>query len=470
VERVGILVVSYGSREASIIDSFCRSEKYNIEIYVADKQRNPFNVERAKQHMVISDLNAEKICQFAERYKSEIDFGIVGPETPIIDGVRDIIEEKISIPVICVTKRYALEGSKVEQRLLLQEVMPEANPRFKIFDPKDYRGKSGEELGNDVKTWVGELGGIEKAVIKPDRPGFGKGVGVGGEHFFTIEQTMEHFHSIYSGEAKERVIIEEKGEGEESSFQAWCDGRFLAPLPETRDHKRAFDGDRGPNTGGTGSYKDKTDHLPFVTPADKDKEIEIVNRLFNRLKKEAGDLGLRGMPFYAAFMHAKAGPKILEINSRPGDPEIINLMPILRDDFVDVCYKMIEGNLGRVEFEPQATVVTYAMPLSYGSYRNKFSGNPYVDLSEAYKLTEKYADKIRVYPGSMELRDDNRTYALKSRAVCVVGVGDSITEAREVSLDGIQHIDGSLWNRWDIGSEEHINKSISHMKKLRNLG
>jgi len=419
---------------------------------------------------VIPDLNAEKICQFTEKYKSEIDFGIVGSENPIIEGVRDIIEEKTKIPIICVTKRYALEGSKVEQRLLLQEVMPEANPHFKIFDPTDYRDKSSEELAKDVKTWIEELGGIENAVIKPDRPGFGKGVGVGGEHFFTIEQAMEHFHSIYGGELKEQVIIEEKVEGEESSFQAWCDGKSLAPLPETRDHKRAFDGDRGPNTGGTGSYKDKTDHLPFITSADRDKEIEITNRLFNKLSKGTGDPGLRGMPFYAAFMHAKEGPKILEINSRPGDPEIINLMPILRDDFVDVCYKMIEGNLGRVEFEPQATVVTYAMPLTYGTYRNKFSGNPYVDLSEAYKLAEKYGDKIRVYPGSMELRNDDRTYALKSRAVCVVGVGDSIPEAREVSLDGIQHIDGPLWNRWDIGSEEHINKSIDHMKKLRNLG
>lgn len=470
MERVGILVVSYGSRGASIIDSFCRSGKYTTEIYVADKQRNPFNVKRAKQHTVIPDLNAEKICQFTEKYKSEIDFGIVGSETPIIEGVRDIIEEKTKIPIICVTKRYALEGSKVEQRLLLQEVIPEANPHFKIFDPTDYRDKSSEELAKDVKTWIEDLGGIENAVIKPDRPGFGKGVGVGGEHFFTIEQAMEHFHSIYGGELKEQVIIEEKVEGEESSFQAWCDGKSLAPLPETRDHKRAFDGDRGPNTGGTGSYKDKTDHLPFITPADKDKEIEITDRLFNKLSKGTGDPGLRGMPFYAAFMHAKEGPKILEINSRPGDPEIINLIPILRDDFVDVCYKMIEGNLGSVEFEPQATVVTYAMPLTYGTYRNKFSGNPYVDLSEAYKLAEKYGDKIRVYPGSMELRNDDRTYALKSRAVCVVGVGDSIPEAREVSLDGIQHIDGPLWNRWDIGSEEHINKSIDHMKKLRNLG
>ncbi|MFH1328398.1 MAG: hypothetical protein ABIH76_06115 [Candidatus Bathyarchaeota archaeon] len=467
MERVGVLVVSYGSRGASIVDSLARSEKYAPEIYIADKQRNPFNVKKAKQHVVIPNLNAEKICEFVEKYRHEIDFGIVGSETPIIDGVRDIVEEKTNIPLICVTKKFALERSKIEQRLLLQAVMPEANPRYKIFDPVNH--KSGEEVSKSVRVWIEELGGIDRVVIKPDRPGFGKGVGVGGEHFFTIEQAIDHFNSTYGGESKERVIIEEKVEGEESSFQAWCDGKTLAPLPETRDHKRAFDGDKGPNTGGTGSYKDRVDHLPFITRDDKDKEIEIVNKLFNLLRKESDDSGLRGMPFYAAFMHSKDGPKLLEINSRPGDPEIINLMPILRDDFVDTCYKMIEGNLGKVELEPQATVVTYALPLTYGSYRSQFSSNPPVNLSEVHKLAEKYGDKIRVYPGSMELREDGQTYALKSRAVCVVGIGDTIHEAREVSLDGIRHIDGPLWNRWDIGSEDAINKSIDHMKKLRNL-
>lgn len=467
VERVGILVVSYGSREVSLVDCFYRTRKYKTKLYIADKQRNPFNVKKAKQHTVIPDLNIEKICQFAEKYKSEIDFGIVGPEAPIIAGIRDIVEGKIGIPIICVTKNCALEASKVEQRLLLQDVIPEANPEFKVYDPKYYRNKGCEELTKDVKAWIKELGGVERVVVKPDKPGLGKGVGVGGEHFFTVKQAMEHFYSLYSAQCEERVIIEKKVDGEESSFQAWCDGKSLVPLPETRDYKRAFDGDRGPNTGGTGSYKDKTDILPFMISADKEKELSIVNRLFNRLKKGTNNPDLRGMPFYVAFMHAKEGPKILEINSRPGDPEIINLMPILRDDFIDVCYKMLERNLVSIDFESQATVVTYAMPLSYGSYRKKFSGSSYVDLTGILKVTEKYDDTIRVYPGSMELREDGKSYALKSRAICVVGIGDSIAKAREISLDGIKHIDGPLWNRWDIGSEEHIKKTIEHMLKLR---
>ncbi len=467
MERVGILVVAYGSREAAIIDSLSRSEKYNAEIYVADKQRNPFNAERAREHIVIPDLGVEEICSFAERYRDRVDFGIVGPEGPIIAGVRDHVEEKTSIPMICPTRRYAVEGSKVEQRLLLQEIAPEANPRFRVFSPQDYEGKSRDELIRDVKGWIAELGGVERSVIKPDRPGFGKGVGVGGDHFTTLEEALQHFLSLYGGGSKERVIVEERIEGEESSFQAWCDGKRLAVLPETRDYKRAFDGDRGPNTGGTGSYKANSDHLPFMTPADREEEIRIARRIFERLRRGVSSSELRGMPFYIAFTHTGKGPKILEINSRPGDPEIINLLPILEGDFIDLCNKMIDGSLGRVDLQPQATVVTYAMPLTYGGYRKKFSGEAPVDLTEARKRTERYGDKIRIYPGSMELRNDWKTYALKSRAVCTVGVGDDIQSARAISLDGTTHLDGPLWNRWDIGSAEHIAMSVNHMKTLR---
>ncbi len=308
--------------------------------------------------------------------------------------------------------------------------------------------------------------------MKPDRPAAGKGVGVWGDHFSTREELVEHFMgNIEYGP----VIIEEKLEGEESSFQAFCDGKHLVPLPETRDYKRAFDGDKGPNTGGMGSYKDVGDVLPFMTSVDKEKEIEIINRIFKELRKQATSTDLRGMPFYDAFIHTSSGPKVLENNSRPGDPEIQNILPILKDDFVDVCYKMLEGNLTKVNFEKKATVVTYKVPANYAGFSNMFPErvkteeiDKPVDLTQAEKLAERHGDAIRIYPASMELRENGNNYALKSRAVCVVGVENSISEAREISLEGIKAIaGGALWNRTDIASREHIRKSIEHMKKLR---
>ncbi len=468
MDRVGILVVCYGSRGVAIVDSFSRSQNYATEIYVIDKQRNPYNVKKAKKHVVIPDFDVEKICKFAKKHERMIDFGIVGPEKPIINGVRDVVERETEIPMICPTREYAIEGSKVAQRRLFQRVVPEANPSFRVFDPKDYSTLS--KVKRNLNVWLDELN--NKVAIKPDRPAAGKGVGVWGDHFNTREQLLEHFLSNYEYGA---VIVEKKVDGEESSFQAFCDGKHLAPLPETRDYKRAFDEDKGPNTGGMGSYKDVSDWLPFMTPADKEKEIQIVNKIFKKLKGKGSNPGLRGVPFYEAFIHTGRGPKILENNSRPGDPEIQNLLPILKDDFVDVCFRILDGNLRRVRFEKRATVVTYMAPPNYGGFKNVFPErvnsseiDKPVDLSGAYGLTKKYEERVRIYPGSMELRDDGQTYALDSRTLCAVGIGENIENARENSLDGLRAVKGgALWFRADIASRDHITKSMEHMKRLR---
>jgi len=467
MEKVGILVVSYGARAVAMIDAFKRSPNYEVELYVADKQANPFNMESAEKHVVIPDLNVKDICRFAKKHEAEIDFGIVGPEKPIIQGIRDKIEAETSIPMICPAREYAIEASKVAQRLLFQKFAPEVNPRFKIFHPKDYT--STEEVRKALFQWLDELD--NQVAIKPDRPAAGKGVGVWGDHFTTREQLFNHFMANYAHGA---VIVEEKIIGEESSFQAFCDGKHLIPLPETRDYKRAFDGDKGPNTGGMGAYRDKDGKLPFMTLQDREKEIEIVNQIFRKWVGSTGNSAVRGIPFYMAFIHTGKQLKILENNSRPGDPEIQAVLPTLKDDFVNVCYKIIEGNLTRVEFEKQAAVVTYKVPPNYGGYINVFPdkvdksemGTP-VDLTQAYELCEKYVDKIRVYPASMEKRGD-KTYPLKSRTVCTVGIADTIEEARQISLEGINTITGgALWYRTDIASKEHIAKSIQHMHFLR---
>ena len=342
MEKTGVLVVSYGAREAAIVDALSRSPNHQVELFIADKQRNPFNVEKAAKHVVIPDLNVDQICKFAQANKDKIDFVILGSEKPIIDGIRDLIEKSTGIPVICPKQKYAIEASKVEQRLLFEEIAPEANPRFKVFDPKDY--SSVDEVKKEVYKWLDELN--NQVAVKPDKPTAGKGVGVWGDHFSTREQLYEHFLSNYQYSA---VIIEEKVDGEESSSMAFCDGKHLVPLPDTRDYKRAFDDDKGPNTGGMGSYKDTKDYLPFMTSADRETEVVIAQKIFQGWSKKINDdTALRGVPLYLAFMHTHGGPKILEINSRPGDPESINLFPILKDDFVDLCYKMIEGNLNRV--------------------------------------------------------------------------------------------------------------------------
>ena len=460
MERVGIFVVSYGARAAAMIDAFTKSKNYDVNIYVADKQKNPFNVKKAKHHVVVPGLDVKGILEFVQKYRNEIDFGIVGPEGPIVAGVRDLIEKETGIPVICPDKKHALEGSKVAQRELIQKTIPQANPRFKVFDPNER--KDIEVVKQELWSWLDEF--KNEVAVKPDKPAVGKGVGVWGDHFNTREELFSHFMSIYEHDA---VIVEEKIEGEEFSLQFFSDGKHLVYTPAVRDYKRAFDGDKGPNTGGMGSYKDVGNILPFMEKKDWNEGIEIGNKVFQKLKGRGDNPGIRGIPMYMAYTIAKDGLKVFEINSRAGMPEIQNLLPILNNDFVDVCFSIIEGNLTKLDFEPQATVVTYKVPPTYGEKEKEYIGSSLIDLTEAMKLTGKYGDRLKIYPCSMELRD-YKTYALKSRTVCAVGIGDSIEVARKISLEGLGVIKGgSLWNRTDIASEGHIRKSIEHVKMLR---
>jgi phosphoribosylamine--glycine ligase len=468
MDKTGVLLVSYGAREVAMADALLRSKNHQVELYVADKQCNPFNAKHATRHVVIPSLDINEICKFAEANRDQLDFVLVGSENPIIKGIRDLIEEKAKIPVICPKKAYAIEESKVAQRELFAEIAPEANPRFKVFNPADY--KSEAEVKPAVYKWLDEL--ENQAVVKPDKPALGKGVGVWGDHFTTREQLLEHFLSNFKYSS---VIIEEKVPGEESSCMGFCDGKHFIPLPDTRDYKRAFDDDRGPNTGGMGSYKDAKDYLPFLTQADRKAELALAEKIFKGWKKKIpDDTALRGVPLYLAFMHTGRGIKILEINSRPGDPEIMNLLPIIKDDFVDVCLRMVDGNLKGVEMEKSATVLTYKFPPEYGGYSevnpnlvDKAAVGGPVDLSKAEALSQKYGDKIRIYPGSMEVRG-GKNYALKSRTIGILGIGESMEEARLISQEGAKAVTGgALWNRTDIASKQHITKSINRMEKLR---
>ncbi len=468
MEKIGVLVVSYGAREVAMVDALLQSTKYQVELYIADKQRNPFNAEKAAKHLVVPSLDVTEIAKFAEANKNKIDFTLVGSEKPIIEGIRDQVEKRTGIPVICPKQQFAIELSKVEQRELFAEIASEANPRFKVFNPADYKDE--DQVKSSVYRWLDELN--NQAVVKPDKPALGKGVGVWGDHFANREQLFEHFMSNFKYGS---VIIEEKIDGEESSFMAFCDGKHFIPLPDTRDYKRAFDDDKGPNTGGMGSYKDAGDTLPFLTEADREEELALANRIFNGWSSKIKDTtALRGVPLYLAFMHTGRGIKVLENNSRPGDPEIINLLALIKDDFVDVCFSMIEGNLIGVKMEKAASVLTYKVPSDYGGYADvhpdqvdKAAANTPVDLSKAQALTKKYGGKIRIYPGSMEVKD-GKNYALKSRAVGILGIGGSIEEARQISQEGAQVITGGgLWNRTDVASKQHIAKAIKHMESLR---
>lgn len=461
---ISVGVVSYGSRGAAIADALARSE-YEPNVYIASKQPNPMNIETARRtngkHIVVPDLSDIKTLSdfFSE---SDVDFVVPGPEVSIIGGLNNRLGE-YGIAALCPASEYALEGSKVRQREILQEVAPGANPRFRVFEV-------GECSASGVKSWLKELS--YQVAIKPDAPGFGKGVGVSGDHFEPTEEGCYRFFmdSLKSMDNGDKLLVEKKVDGEESSFQVFCDGEHIVPVPDTRDYKRAFNGDKGPNTGGMGSYCDVRSWLPFMTDfQERDEEARITQKLFKHLRGDGTNDAIIGVPFYMAFIHTGKGSKVLEVNSRPGDPEILNIMPLIGRDFMDICYAMFDGELDlkSLKLVPKSSVVIYKVPPTYGGKETSYEGSREVDLSKAMKMMEESPDKYRLYPGDMAMEDD-RTYAIKSRTVACVGIGDSIEEARKRALEVADSVKGgNLWNRMDIASRKHIGASIKHMEKLR---
>src|SRR2546421_125598 len=165
----------------------------------------------------------------------------------------------------------------------------------------------------------------------------GKGVRVWGDHFTTKAEALAYGKEILTKQigGVPRFLVEEKLVGEEFSLQALCDGQALVPSPLAQDHKRAYEGDKGPNTGGMGSYSDADHRLPFVTPQDFEGALET-------MRKTVAAMAARGTPFkgilYGGFMATKDGPKLLEFNVRFADPESMNVLPILEDDFLETCH------------------------------------------------------------------------------------------------------------------------------------
>lgn len=458
MDKVGILIVSKCLSSPAIVDAFSHSENHACEFYVVEKQANPFNLARAKAHAIVPDLDVREISKFAKKYGASIDFGFTDTEDFVVRGGRDILEKEAGVRMVCVTKEYALEGSKADQRLLFDEICPEFNPRFKVFDPAKYSNV--ENAVADFKGWAGD---VRSVVIKPDAPARGAGVGVGGSEFQTEDEMAAFFRGVYS---KGRVVAEEKVEGEESSFHAFSDGEHFVPAPLTRDYKRALDGDRGGLTGGMGSFRDRRPFLPFVRESEWEAIVNAEESAFRKWKGRGSNPGLRGIVLYDAMMHTGKGFKVLERNSRGGNTEVVSLLTTLADDFVDVCFHILDGSLKGMRFREEASVVTCVVPPSYGMGGNKNQVVQALDISRANGLAKERPAGCRIYPMDLRL-EGGMTLAGTSRSVAAVGLGEDLELARERSLEIVKAIVGPSRWRGDIGSKEDLLRRSAHLDALR---
>jgi len=321
-----VLVIGSGGREHTLVWKIKQSSLIK-QIYAA-----PGNAGIAELAECV-DIKADDIAgllKFAKEKK--IDLTIVGPEAPLVAGIVDEFQ-KVDLKIFGPTKAAAqLEGSKVfAKEFMAKHNIPTA--RFKVLSDAE-----------EAKKYIQMLN-MEPVVVKADGLAAGKGVIVAK----TIQEALDAIDLIMVkkafGEAGEKVIVEECLEGDEVSFLAISDGENFVTLESSQDHKRIFDNDEGPNTGGMGAY----------SPAMKiDEEIlkEIKDDIFKRsiTGMLVDNNRFRGV-LYAGLMMTKDGPKVLEFNVRFGDPETQALLPRLKTDLVEVMLKSIEEDgLKDVEF------------------------------------------------------------------------------------------------------------------------
>jgi phosphoribosylamine--glycine ligase len=227
-------------------------------------------------------------------------------------------------------------------------------------------------------------------------------------------------------------------------------------MPIVQDHKRAFVDDKGPNTGGMGSYSDANHSLPFLTDDDVKKAWQINQDIILALMTELKEkyIGI----LYGSFIATRDGVYVIEFNARFGDPEALNVLTILETDFVAICQALVNGTLSadQVKFSPLATVCKYAVPEGYPDAPMK---DVVIDISAVKNKCHLYLSSVHAAEGKI--------FATGSRTAAYVGVAESIPAAEEISEKEVCGISGPLYHRDDIGTERLIQRRVDNMRRLR---
>ena len=435
---VNILVIGSGAREHVIIKSLNKSKKEK-EIYCLATNKNPGISDICKEVKIIDINNAQLIKDYS--IKRNINIAIIGPEDPLAHGVADSLWEA-EIGVVGPKKNLAqIETSKSFTRKLLREYKIPGCPKFKTFTNME-----------GVENFLFLLG--ENYVVKYDGLAGGKGVKVAGDHLHSHEEALSYCKELIKGGG--HFVIERKLIGEEFSLMSFSDGENLVHMPAVQDHKRAYEDDTGPNTGGMGTYSDSDHSLPFLEKSQIESAQKINEATAKALKHKFGE-GYKGI-LYGGFIATNTGVQLIEYNARFGDPEAMNILSILDSDLIEICEAIISENLinAKIIFKNLATVCKYAVPDGYPD--DPVKGNQ-IDVSGV-------KNKNMIFYASVENKDEN-LIQVGSRAIAVVGQGETIWEAEQIAEKSILKVKGPLFHRKDIGTTDLIQKKINHMSSLK---
>ena len=419
---MNILVLGGGGREHAISWALAKSPRCT-ELYVAPGNGGTANIARN-----VKDLNAEDaqaVLAFAQAHSIEL--VVIGPEAPLVAGVADVLREA-GIPVFGPDAQGAqLEGSKTySKRFMDANGIPTA--RYQSFTDAASARAYCEELGAPL-------------VVKADGLAAGKGVVVAETLDMAIDAVEACFDGSF-GDAGQTVVVEEMLTGPECSLLAFVSNGKAFCMAPAQDHKRAYDGDLGPNTGGMGVYSP----VPIVTEEEMATMVSIMEQSAAATAKEPFENDYRGC-LYGGFMLTPEGPKVLEFNARFGDPETQVVLPRLEGDLVNIMLAVAEGRPEDIVLswsDKWAVSVVLASEGYPGSYEK---GKVILGVEEAQEL-----DGVIVFHAGTALNPDGELITAGGRVLNVVALGDTFEEARNRAYEACEFIKfEGVQYRSDIG-------------------
>ena len=436
-----VLLVGSDARTEAIAAGLGAS-RHEVELFALASLASPGLAGRCGRMLAAADVSdVGAVLQAVEPLG--IDLAVIGPEAPLAVGLVDALWDRLAIPSFGPRRALArIETSKSWARRLLDANGIVGNPAYRVF-----------ESSEGLAAFVHELGAV---VVKPDGLTGGKGVRVLGEHLGSIGDAVEYALELLHSDGL--VVIEERLDGEEFSLQSITDGEAVLHCPAVQDHKRAFEGDVGPNTGGMGSYSDADLSLPFLAADDLVTARAINEAVVVALAKEAGE-PFRGV-LYGGFMATAEGVRLVEYNARFGDPEAMNVLPILEADLFELCWATATGSLAEVPvaFQKKATVCKYVVPVDYPA-TTSVGG-------ELHVADRDLPAGVSIFWSSVS-EDAGRYVMQGSRALAVVGLGDSLDEAEQRAEAATALVTGAVRHRTDIGTASLVAKRVEHMRQLR---
>jgi len=422
VDRMNILLIGSGGRENALAWKLAQSSRVE-KLYIA--AGNPGTAEYG-QNLDFDESNQEALLEFA--LKEKIDITVVGPEAPLAAGIVDLFE-KHGLKVFGPRQSAArLESSKAFSKELMQKYqIPTAE--YKSFTEADKAVEYIKQKGAPI-------------VVKASGLAAGKGVIVAQTETEAVEAVEIIMKDEKFGEAGARVVIEEFLEGEEATILAFCDGQTIVPMIASQDHKPAYDGGKGPNTGGMGAYAP----APVVTEQIRANfKTEIMEPTLQALQSEG--LEFKGI-IYFGLMIKDGKAKVLEYNVRFGDPEAQVVLPLLETDLVDIMEAVIKGDLAQLEINWKQQKALCVVMASGGYPIEYEKGREISGIKEA-----ESAEDIIVFQAGTSL-ENGKLLTDGGRVLAVTALGESFQEVIDKAYTGVEKINFADFQiRNDIGQK-----------------